>query len=384
MNIERFELERWMTTWELDVDFDIAESGILPLSLSELYELIGDELSSDLQSKILKTPLGYSEARGTLELRSILANTYERATAEDILVTTGAIEANFLLFNSLLEAGDHVVAVSPAYQQLHSVPRAIGCDLDLWSVQTEGGFAYDLNRLEALVRDDTKLIVINTPHNPTGAMLDESQLRDVIAIADRVGAWILSDEAYRWLEHDGGEKLPPPLHDMTDRAVSVGTMSKPFGLPGLRIGWLVGNEGIARKAWGMRDYTSLSPAKLSDIIAQSVIANRERILPRNAAIIAENMAFARQWFKDNADLATWTEPRAGLLAMMKYNLPVDSTTIADALARDVRVMLAPGSSFGLEGYLRVGVGQRPDLFAEGLRRTATYFTAVREQTAVSV
>lgn len=384
MNIERFELERWMTTWELDVDFDIAESGILPLSLSELYELIGDELSSDLQSKILKTPLGYSEARGTLELRSILADTYERATAEDILVTTGAIEANFLLFNSLLEAGDHVVAVSPAYQQLHSVPRAIGCDLDLWSVQTEGGFAYDLNRLEALVRDDTKLIVINTPHNPTGAMLDESQLRDVIAIADRAGAWILSDEAYRWLEHDGGEKLPPPLHDMTDRAVSVGTMSKPFGLPGLRIGWLVANEGIARKAWGMRDYTSLSPAKLSDIIAQSVIANRERILPRNAAIIAENMAFARQWFKDNADLATWTEPRAGLLAMMKYNLPVDSTTIADALARDVRVMLAPGSSFGLEGYLRVGVGQRPDLFAEGLRRTATYFTAVREQTAVSV
>ncbi len=384
MNIERFELERWMTTWELDVDFDIAESGILPLSLSELYELIGDELSSDLQSKILKTPLGYSEARGTLELRSILADTYERAIAEDILVTTGAIEANFLLFNSLLEAGNHVVAVSPAYQQLHSVPRAIGCDLDLWSVQTEGGFAYDLNRLEALVRDDTKLIVINTPHNPTGAMLDESQLRDVIAIADRVGAWILSDEAYRWLEHDGGEKLPPPLHDMTDRAVSVGTMSKPFGLPGLRIGWLVANEGIAREAWGMRDYTSLSPAKLSDIIAQSVIANRERILPRNAAIIAENMAFARQWFKDNADLATWTEPRAGLLAMMKYNLPVDSTTIADALARDVRVMLAPGSSFGLEGYLRVGVGQRPDLFAEGLRRTATYFTAVREQTAVSV
>ncbi len=384
MNIERFELERWMTTWELDVDFDIAESGILPLSLSELYELIGDELSSDLQSKILKTPLGYSEARGTLELRSILADTYERATAEDILVTTGAIEANFLLFNSLLEAGDHVVAVSPAYQQLHSVPRAIGCDLDLWSVQTEGGFAYDLNRLEALVRDDTKLIVINTPHNPTGAMLDESQLRDVIAIADRVGAWILSDEAYRWLEHDGGEKLPPPLHDMTDRAVSVGTMSKPFGLPGLRIGWLVANEDIARKAWGMRDYTSLSPAKLSDIIAQSVIANRERILPRNAAIIAENMAFARQWFKDNADLATWTEPRAGLLAMMKYNLPVNSTTIADALARDVRVMLAPGSSFGLEGYLRVGVGQRPDLFAEGLRRTATYFTAVREQNAVGV
>lgn len=384
MRIERFDLERWMTTWELDVDYDIAESGILPLSLDDLYELIGTDAAADLEARIRSTPLGYSEARGTEALRTILADTYERATAEDILVTTGAIEANFLLFNALLEAGDHVVAVSPSYQQLHSVPRAIGCDLDLWSVQTDDGFAYDLNRLEALVRDDTKLIVINTPHNPTGAMLDESQLKDVVSIADRVGAWILSDEAYRWLEHDGGEMLPPPMHNLTDRAVSVGTLSKPFGLPGLRIGWFAANETIARKAWGLRDYTSLSPAKLSDIIAQTVIVERDRILPRNGAIIAENMAFARRWFAEHADLATWTEPRAGLLAMMKYNLPMESSTLADGLARDVRVMLAPGSSFGLEGYLRVGVGQRPDLFAEGLRRTAAYLLTIREKSAATV
>lgn len=384
MKIERFDLERWMTTWELDVDYDIAESGILPLSLDDLYELVGTDAAADLEARIRSTPLGYSEARGTEALRTIVANTYERATAEDILVTTGAIEANFLLFNSLLEAGDHVVAVSPAYQQLHSVPRAIGCDLDLWSVQTEEGFAYDLNRLEALVRNDTKLIVINTPHNPTGAMLNESQLKDVVSIADRVGAWILSDEAYRWLEHDGGEKLPQPMHNLTDRAVSVGTLSKPFGLPGLRIGWFAANETIARKAWGLRDYTSLSPAKLSDVIAQTVIAERDRILPRNGAIIAENMTFARNWFSEHADLATWTEPRAGLLAMMKYNLPMESSALGDGLARDMRVMLAPGSSFGLEGYLRVGVGQRPDLFAEGLRRTAAYFTAIHEKSAATV
>ncbi|HEU0165723.1 MAG TPA: aminotransferase class I/II-fold pyridoxal phosphate-dependent enzyme [Thermomicrobiales bacterium] len=384
MKIERFDLERWMTTWELDVDFDIAESGILPLSIDEICSLIGETEAAELERRIRETLLGYSEARGTLELRSIIADTYERATPDDILVTTGAIEANFLLFNTLLEAGDHVVAVSPAYQQLHSVPRAIGCELDLWSVETEHGFAYDLDRLEALIRNNTKLIVINTPHNPTGAMLDESQLRDVVAIADRVGAWILSDEAYRWLEHPGGEKLPPPLHDLTDRAVSVGTMSKPFGLPGLRIGWFAANADIAQRAWGLRDYTSLSPAKLSDIITQTVISQRDRILPRNGAIIAENMTTARAWFAGNADLASWTEPRAGLLAMMKYNLPIDSTTLADGLARDVRVMLAPGASFGLEGHLRIGVGPRPDLFAEGLRRTAAYFAAIREKSAAAV
>ncbi|MGB3307998.1 MAG: aminotransferase class I/II-fold pyridoxal phosphate-dependent enzyme [Thermomicrobiales bacterium] len=381
MKIERFDLERWMTTWELDVDCDIAESGILPLSLGDVYDLLGEDQAATLERQVRETPLGYSEARGTIALRTTLANTYANATPDDILVTTGAIEANFLLFNALLQEGDHVVAVSPAYQQLHSVPRAIGCDVDLWSVQTDNGFAYDLNRLESLVRDNTKLIVLNTPHNPTGAMLDESELREIVAIADRVGAWILSDEAYRWLEHPGGEKLPPPLRDLTDRAISVGTVSKPFGVPGLRIGWFAATAEIAQKCWGLRDYTSLSPANLSDIIATAIIAGRDRILPRNGAIIEENMAFARTWFAEHADLASWSEPRAGLLAMMKVHLPIDSQTLADGLARDARVMLAPGSSFGLEGYLRIGVGQRPDIFAEGLRRTAAYLNAIREESA---
>ena len=378
MNYETFALERWMTTWELDVDYDIAESGILPLSLDELYTLLDPTARAGLDREIHHMPLGYSEARGTRALREVLANTYERAEADDILVTTGAIEANFLIFNTLLSEGDHVVAVSPAYQQLHSVPRALGADVSLWSVVTDDGFAYDLNRLEALVRDDTKLIVINTPHNPTGAMLDTEQLKEVVAVADRVGAWVLSDEAYRWLEHPGGAPLPPPLHDSYDRAISVGTLSKPFGLPGLRIGWFAGSEELARRAWSIRDYVSLSPAKMSDAIARTVIEHRDEILPRNAQIIADNMATAQAWFEAHADLVSWTPPRAGLLAMMRYTLDIPSTDLADALARDARVMLAPGSSFGIEGHLRIGVGQRPDIFKAGLDRTADYLTRLRD------
>jgi aspartate/methionine/tyrosine aminotransferase len=378
MRYETFALERWMTTWELDVDYDIAESGILPLSLDELYTLIDSSSRAALDRELHHMPLGYSEARGTLALRTALANTYARATPDDILVTTGAIEANFLVFNALLSAGDHVVAVSPAYQQLHSVPRALGADVSLWSVVNDDGFAYDLNRLESLVRDNTKLIVLNTPHNPTGAMLNAGQLQDVAAIADRVGAWILSDEAYRWLEHPGGEPLPPPLHDTYDRAISIGTLSKPFGLPGLRIGWLVGTAELAQKTWGIRDYVSLSPAKMSDAIARTVIQHRDQILPRNAAIIAENLATANEWFASHADLATWTPPRAGLLAMMRYSLDLPSQDVADGLARDARVMLAPGSSFGIEGHLRIGIGQQPDLFRAGLDRTADYLTRLRD------
>lgn len=370
MAYETFELERWMTTWELDVDCDIAESGILPLSMADVMELISPEAREALQRDLMELPLSYSEARGTKALREILASTYARASADDVLVTTGAIEANFLLFNALLERSDHVVAVSPAYQQLHSVPRALGAKVDLWSAVNEDGFAYDLDVLESLVRDDTKLIVINTPHNPTGAMLDHAQLDRVVEIADRVGAWVLSDEAYRWLEIPGGESLPAPLHDRFERAISVGTVSKPFGVPGLRIGWFVANEEIAQKAWGIRDYVSLSPAKLSDRVTQTIITERSAIFERNTKIIAENMATAIDWFAENQDLVSWTPPRGGLLAMLRYNLDIPSKELADRLAGEKGVMLAPGSAFGIEHHLRIGIGQRPDIFREGLRRTA--------------
>lgn len=372
-----------MTRWELDVDCDIAESGILPLSLADVMELVSPEGREALEHDLMALPLGYSEARGTKALRDILASTYARASADDILVTTGAIEANFLLFNTLLQPGDHVVAVSPAYQQLHSVPRALGAEVDLWSVVQEDGFAYDLDVLESLVRDNTKLIVINTPHNPTGAMLDDVQLDRVVEIADRAGAWVLSDEAYRWLEIPGGPSLPVPLHDRFERAISVGTVSKPFGVPGLRIGWFAANQEIAQKAWGIRDYVSLSPAKLSDRIAQTVIAERDRILERNSQIISENMAIATQWFEENSELASWTPPSGGLLAMMRYNLDIPSSELADRLAGEKRVMLAPGSAFGIEHHLRIGIGQRPDIFREGLVRTADLFRQIAAKEGVA-
>lgn len=377
MQIEPFALERWMTRWELDVDYDIAESGILPLSLDELFGLLGDELAAETDREIHRMRLGYSEARGTHGLRSVLAATYARAGADDILVTTGAIEANFLLFHTLLRKGDHVIAVSPAYQQLHSVPRAIGADLSLWDVTSPDGFTYDLDKLAGLLRPDTKMIVLNSPHNPTGAMLSEAHLRDVISLAERSDAWILSDEAYRWLEHPGGERLPAPAHDLSERAISVGTLSKPFGLPGLRVGWFAASADVARQAWGLRDYVSLSPSGISDVLARVVIEHRDRILPRNDWIITQNLETARRWFAENADLVSWSEPKAGLLAMMRYELPVDSMTLANGLARDARVMLAPGSTFGLEHHLRIGIGQHPDLFAEGLSRAGAYMGAGR-------
>jgi aspartate/methionine/tyrosine aminotransferase len=373
MKIERFALERWMTRWELEVDYDICESGILPLSLTDLYGLLDPDVATDLAAEIAAMSLGYSEARGTIALRSALASTYAGVTPEDVLVTTGAIEANFLVFNALLQAGDHVVAVSPAYQQLHSVPRAIGAEVDLWEVVPgEHGFAYDLDALEALLQPDTRMIVINTPHNPTGALLASDELDRVLDLARERDAWVLSDEAYRWLELPGGPPLPEPARNRYERAVSVGTLSKPFGMPGLRVGWFAATSEVAQQAWALRDYLTLSPAKISDAVARVAIEHRERVFARNREIMAANLACARGWFAAHADVASWVEPRAALLAMMQYHLPIDSVTLADRLAAEAKVMLAPGSAFGMEGHLRIGIGQRPDVFAAGLERTGAF------------
>src|SRR6266567_5410397 len=207
MKIETFALERWMTAWETKTPFDIAESGIFPMTARELLELEPPGEGDGTLSRLLDLRLGYSEACGSLELRSLLAQTYRDTRPEEILVTTGAIEANFLLFNMLLDPGDHVVAVYPAYQQLYSVPRAIGCDVALWKLRPETGFRFDLDELERLVKPRTRLIVINSPHNPTGAMLSAEDLTRIGRLASSISARVLSDEAYRWLEVPGGEPL---------------------------------------------------------------------------------------------------------------------------------------------------------------------------------
>ena len=267
MKIDTFLLERWMSRHETHCQYDIAESGILPLTTNDLldFEPVGERAAT--LERLLATPLGYSEARGTAELRSQIAATYTRGGPDEVLVTTGAIEANFLLFNVLLGAGDHAIVPYPAYQQLYSVPQAIGADVSLWHVGPETGYRYDVDALERLVRPSTRVIVVNTPHNPTGAMLSPADAERVYNLAARVGAFVIGDEAYRWLAVPDGDPFAPPMFDVGEAGISVGTLSKPLGLPGLRIGWIMGPADLVASCWGMRDYITLSPGKLNDALA---------------------------------------------------------------------------------------------------------------------
>jgi aspartate/methionine/tyrosine aminotransferase len=375
VKIEPFALERWMTQHELNVTYDIAESGILPLRLADLLAWEAAANGSDQASlqSLLDLPLGYSEARGTEALRSTIAATYAECGADDVLVTTGAIEANFLLFNVLLEPGDHVIAPFPAYQQLYSVPRAIGCDVSLWEVGPSAGYRFDVDALERLIQPRTRLIVVNTPHNPTGATLSPLELRRVYELAQSVGAWVLGDEAYRWLTIPNGAPPTLPMRDHGPLGVSVGTVSKPFGLPGLRIGWIAAPAAIAAACWAARDYVSLSPGKLNDAIARLAFKHRERIVERNQAIVTANLSAADEWVARHADRLSWTPPRAGLLALLRYDLPIGSRELADLLATEYGVMLAPGSAFGVESHLRIGLGQDPSIFRAGLAAASRCF-----------
>lgn len=380
MRLPPFLLERWMTRHETHVQFDIAESGILPLSTNDLVDFEPPAERASTIERLLSIPLGYSEARGTAALRQMLADTYSRGDADQILVTTGAIEANYLLYNVLLDAGDHVITPFPAYQQLYEVPRSIGCDVSLWEVGPETGYKYDVDRLEALITPKTKLIMVNTPHNPTGAMLSPIEADRVYALAAQVGAMVIGDEAYRWLDVPGGEPFAGPMFDRGPLGISVGTLSKPFGLPGLRIGWIAASPTLVEKCWAMRDYITLSPGKLNDALGCLGLKHRDAIVARNTKIIAENLQTAAAWIAARPYLS-WTPPRGGLLALIKYDASVikmPSLELADRLAVEQSVMLAPGSAFGYEHHLRLGIGQRPDIFSEGLRRAGVLLESIAQ------
>ncbi len=377
MKIEPFALERWMTTYEMNVKYDIAESGIFPLTMNDLLSFEPPEQREETLGRLLDLRLGYSEAAGTLELRRLIAETYDHCEPENILVTTGAIEANFLLFNVLLNPGDHMIAPYPAYQQLYSVPRAIGCEVSLWKVGPENGFRYDVDELEKLVTPKTRLIVVNSPHNPTGAILSSEDARRVYALAESAGATVMSDEAYRWLTIPGGDTLMPPMFNLGRSGISVGTLSKPFGLPGLRIGWITASKEVVAQCWGMRDYITLSPGRLNDALAVLALKHRDRILERNAGIISANLATANAWVAQHSDRLSWKAPRGGLLALLRYQMDIPSFELANKLAEEYSVMLAPGSAFGYEHHLRIGIGQNPPVFKEGLARAAACFAQVR-------
>ena len=373
MKLEPFEMERLQSTYEHDVDFNLSESGVHPLTLAEL---IPDPASREA---LLAERLRYTQTNGTRPLRESIAAFYPGATADHVQVTNGGAEANYITTWNLIEPGDEVVVMVPNFMQVWGLARAFSATVKAWplvegghrhaeAVGGAGGWDVDTDALERLVSARTKLILICNPNNPTGARFDANTLDRIAAIADRNGSWIISDEIYRGAERDGRET--PTMWGRSERVMVTSGLAKAYGLPGLRIGWIVGPSSRMESLWSYHDYTTIAPGALNDALARRALepAMRERLLARTRGILNCNYPIIAGWLDSHGAMFSYTPPDAGAIVYTRYRHPINSTALVTRMRVEKSVLIVPGDHFGMDGYLRIGFGNEPDHLRQGLER----------------
>lgn len=375
MTFVPFRVERWMSTYEQDVALNLGESGVQQLRLGELLAMAEQAGHADIRRRLDDLVLTYDETPGSLDLRRRLAALYG-VDAGEVLVTQGAIEANYLLLRTLIEPGDVVVSLFPAYQQLYSLAEMCGAEVRRWSLRAEDGFAPDLDALRGLLDERVRLIVLNTPHNPTGAYLDEPALRTILTWAEELDAFVLCDETYHGVTLDDGVRLPPPARALSPRGISVSTLSKTMGLAGLRVGWIAAQPEMVERCWAYRDYVTISCSRLSDVLACLALDLRPALLERCRKLARRNLGHLTAWMSEYADEFDWIPPRAGLLCFPRLRRHTDSRAFCRGLVESESLLLVPGWAFESEGHVRIGLGEGPDVFAAGLERLGRYLRAL--------
>ena len=362
MSLELFEMERMQSTWENLVDYDMSESGVRPLTLRELTAM-----GFDLES-FLDVPLGYSQSNGTIELRTGIAAGYPGATAENVEVTNGTSEANFLIASSQLRPGDDVAMEVPNYMQLPGVARSLGAAVKTFQLREDSGWQPDWEEFEAAVTPKTRLLYLSNPNNPTGSVLSDASMQRIADRCTTTGTWLLSDEVYLGAEID--RPRTTSFWGLSDRVVVTSGLSKAYGIPGVRIGWMIGPPDLVSASWTQHDYITIGPNKMSDRIAQVAVepANRERCYWRTREILRHNLPIAREWVASFGGDLTWIEPQAGAIALLNYHSTLPSFELAERIRIRRSTLVVPGSHLGLEGYIRVWLGGKEEFLREGLRR----------------
>jgi aspartate/methionine/tyrosine aminotransferase len=353
MQIREFALERFFAKHEFAAKHILGASDVEGMSLAELLDLADPEchrLWSNLQ-------LGYTESPGLPLLRAEIASLYDGLTADDVLTCAGAEEAIFLTMHAALAPGDHAVVVWPAYQSLYEVARSIGADASPVSLDPRD-WSLDIDRLTAALRPNTRLMVINFPHSPTGAHIGRAQLDAIIRICSERGIRLLSDEVYRLLEHERGATLPPAAI-LDDRAVSLGVMSKAFGLAGLRIGWIATQDRQLRdRVAALKDYTTICNSAPSEILALMALRARDRVLARSHAIIEANLPILADFMRRHSAQLSWSPPRAGSVCFPRFVGDIDAEQVAERLIERTGVVIVHGSRFDFDrAHFRVGYGR---------------------------
>ena len=366
MDIEIFEMERMQSVYEHEVEINLSESGVRAMTAADL-------LDDDEQAALMHLGLSYPEPPGSDLLRSNIASWYPEAAIENVVVTNGGAEANFLALWTLLGPTDRLAFMLPNYMQGWGLGRAFGEASDAYHLRLEGEgdsrrWALDVDEFERAVGPHTKVILVCNPNNPTAAVLDEVEMDVIVAAADRVGATIVSDEIYRGAEL--GTERTPTFWGRHDKVVVTSGLSKAFGLPGLRLGWVVASTDVIRGVIEHRDYTTLMVGVLSDEIACRALepTKREWIFNRANEMLNANVRVVDEFAAANQDLVAHARPRAGAIAYFDADLPLDSNELADRIRREMSVLVVPGQQLGIERGFRVGFGYDADKTQQGLQR----------------
>ncbi|MCL4531146.1 MAG: aminotransferase class I/II-fold pyridoxal phosphate-dependent enzyme [Chloroflexi bacterium] len=371
MQLPAFKLERYFAKYEFNTKYLLCSSDCEAMTISDLLAF-----EPDAVEKFQQVWLGYTESQGSPMLRQAICGLYQTIQPENVLVHTGAEEAIFLFMQAVLQSSDHVIAHWPCYQSLTDVARSIGCDVTLWKAHEENGWALDLDDLRKLLRPDTKLIVVNTPHNPTGYLMARSDFRALHQIAAERNILLLCDEVYRESEYDPADRLPAGC-DLGEYAVSLGVMSKTYGLAGLRIGWIATrNTEVHARMAALKDYTTICNSAPSEFLAELALRHRQKLVERNVGIIQRNLSVMDGFFERHANRFAWIRPRAGSMAFPRF-LGGDVGSFCDELVRKAGVLLLPGSMYDDAGsHFRLGLGRRN--LPEGVAHLEDFLAEYRE------
>lgn len=348
-----FDLEYTQSVWEQKVDINLTESGVHPISLDEL---LGDD--RDKIDSLLATEINYPHVNGNPELREGLASLYNGASIENVLVTVGAAEANNVIMQTLLRPGDEVVTMTPTYKQIWGLAQNAGHTVKPFRMLPDKGWILDIDELNSLVDEKTRIIAVCNPNNPTGYIMTEAEMDAIVSAADRVGAWIHADEVYRGAERLQEEETQS-FFGRYDKVLAVGSMSKAYGLPGLRIGWVLGPPDMVESIWRRHEYTTITATMLSNILATHAISPdvRPRLLKRTREYIQNGFPALEDWMNSQNGLFSYTPSRASAVSFIRYHLDINSTELMETLCREASVFVGAGDSFGMDHHLRIAFGQ---------------------------
>ena len=374
MKLETFALERVQSIWENRVAWNLSESGVHPLKVKELANTTAHH------DGLLELELGYPQTNGTIELRNLIAALYAGATRDHVQVTNGGSEANCILLMRLVSPGDEIVFMTPNYMQASGLARALGATVRPWRLREHGSgdaarWAPDLDELRQLVSSRTRAILICNPNNPTGARLTDTELDEICRIAAGAGAWVLADEIYRGAEREAADT--PTIWGRYERAIVSTGLSKAYGLPGLRIGWIVAPPSLIDEVWAVHDYTTIAPGGINDRLARIALEPERRatLLARTRGIIRANYPLVRRWIEQQDGLSH-IAPEAGAIVFVRHEHPGPSSKLTERLREERSVLIVPGDYFDMDGYLRIGFGSDPAYLESALTLVGEFLRSV--------